>query len=63
MENFINEYLDNIKGALLNGDIDISVLVNGMGCSYCPLREACGKAADEGDNRTCEMFIREETKA
>lgn len=61
MENFINNYLENVKNALENGEINISDLV-AMGCKFCPLREKCEAAADAGDNRSCELFIREEAK-
>ena len=61
MEDFINQYLQNIKDALVNNNIELSDLV-AFGCRYCPLKEKCGKAADAGDNRECTVFIREEAK-
>jgi hypothetical protein len=62
MENFINNYLENVKNALENGEININDLV-AMGCKFCPLQSKCAAAAEAGDSRECEQFIREETKA
>lgn len=62
MENFINTVLENVKNAILNGDLEIEDFMREVGCLRCPLHEACAKAADEGDSRECGLFIRDEAK-
>ena len=62
MENYLNSVFENIKNAITNGELNVESFMSSVGCTYCPLREACGKAADEGDSRTCEMFIKMEAK-
>ena len=55
MEKFLEQYAANLAAAIKEGRITVAELM--LKCEFCPLREACGKAADEGDNRSCEQFI------
>ena len=57
MENFLNQYVTNLIQALDNHEISFADL--NLKCKYCPFAERCGDAADKGDNRTCERFIRD----
>lgn len=48
LADFILAYLDNNPANLEGLRLE---------CNKCPLREACGKSADDGDNRSCIRFI------
>ena len=62
MENFLNKVFESITNEILNGNLRVEDFMSGVGCKHCPLRVQCGEAADAGDNRTCELFIRTEAK-
>ena len=55
--NFLAKYFENLTNAVANGSIRLESL--SILCELCPLRDKCRESADNGDETTCENFIRQ----
>lgn len=56
MLELLNLYRDNLLKAMQEHKITINDLE--VRCEFCPLREACRTASEQGDEMNCGEFIR-----
>ena len=55
--NFLTKYFENLTDAVADGSIRLEFL--SILCNLCPLRDKCREDEDNGNQITCENFIRQ----